>query len=291
MNRKFHPLLLSTTDVGEPFAWKGKKPKTPKAPDYAALAKQQAQQQLMLNRETTQANRVNQFTPYGSLTYTQDANDPDKWTSNVELDPEIQKVLDQYVSGQQQGYGLFQDYLKNINDPSKVNAAPINPGQTAQDAIMARINPAFQTREEDLRTRLMNQGVRPGSEAWDNEFRNFSQARNDAYSQAALQGINLDTQARQNALQEQSLPLNALAAYLGGTQIQNPQFINPAQQSNTQSADLMGAAQAGYGANLNAANAQNAANNNFMSGLFGLGGSILGGPLGGAAGSFLGGLF
>jgi hypothetical protein len=357
MDRKFHPLTRLSGAVDKPYLnGGGKGGDTPDLPDYSKLAQEQAAQQLALNRSTTKANRVDQFTPFGSITYTQgtgtptfdqagydaamaaynkalqgynggggryipglgaltgsnflrtsgsrgampvapDRNafyrtgDPDKWSSNVTLTPELQKIVDQKFSAQQQGYDALQGYLKNIQDNSLVPKAPINPGQTAQDALMARLNPQWQTSEEDLRTRLYNQGVRPGTEAWDNEFRNFSQGKNDAYSQAALYGINLDNQARANALQEQALPMNAIAAYNRGTDIAYPQFTNYAQQANAMAPDLMGAGQASYNGQMNAYNASQAANNNFMSGLFGLGGSILGGPIGGALGSALGGLF
>lgn len=323
----------------------GKGGKTPKAPDYTKLAQQEADNQLAINRSTTMANRVDQFTPFGSLTYQQGGGEPtfdqagydnamrayqqqlqtyqrpqrsvlqnspafssatyhldsgggggslargalpaaptreqfmtgnqDKWSSTMTLDPEIQKVLDQTVSGQQQGYDALQSYLSNIQDSSRIPGAVINPGQTAQQAIMARLNPQFQTQEEDVRTRLYNQGVRPGTEAWDNEYRNFSQAKNDAYSQAALQGINLDIQARDRALQEQSLPMNAINAYLGGTNVMTPQFTDYAQQANAQAPDLMGAAQGQYGAQMNSANAKNAAAANTQSGLFSLAGGAL----------------
>jgi hypothetical protein len=43
----------------------------PPAPDYAAAAEKTAAGNLELARTTTQANRVNTFTPYGSLTYSQ----------------------------------------------------------------------------------------------------------------------------------------------------------------------------------------------------------------------------
>jgi hypothetical protein len=324
----------------------GKGGSTPKAPNYEKLAQQEAQNQLALNRSTTQANRVDQYTPWGSLTYQQgtggqyfdqagydaaqksyetqlnalnnqdsykiahdpwagtgsemwrrsggnaslasanalsspDRNsfyktgNPDQWSSTMTLNPEVQKILDQTLSGQQQGYSELQNYLKNIQDSSRIPGAVVNPGQTAQQAIMARLNPSFQNREEDLRTRLYNQGVRPGTEAWDNEYRNFGQERNDAFSQAALQGISLDEQARARALQEQSLPMNAIQAYLNNTQVQSPQFTDYAQQAQTGAADLMGAAQGTYGAQMNAANAKNAQAAQTTSGLFSLAGLAL----------------
>jgi len=331
----------------------GKGGGSPDSPDYEALAKAQAQSQIEINRQTTQANRPNQYTPWGSVEWTQGTSPrtfdqagydkamqayqqgsgldyfddyhttgganplapywikgssrsgstmtapnredfyrggggTDKWSSTTKLDPELQKILDNEFATKQQGYSELQSYLSNINDPTRVNAAPINPGQTAQDAIMARLNPTLNQREEADRTRLYNQGVRPGTEAWDNEMRNFNNARNDAYSQAALQGINLDTQARQNSLQEQALPLNAINSFLSGSSVPQPTFGNFAQQANAQGPDLLGAAQSNYGNQLSAYNASQASQGNMLGGLMGLAGSFFGGPIGGMAGGALG---
>jgi hypothetical protein len=352
----------------------GKGGDMPDSPDMMALANQQFQNQLKLNRSTTQANRINQYTPWGSIEYfngsmgqpssmgfsdsggysysatpdmpipygttgkpTTANNGPgydydqfrqeatnrgmwlpvngegdsagmnayadalrgmggkgsnkDQWSSVMKLNPELQKILENEWSAKQQGYGALQDYLGNIKSDSLIPRAPINAGMTAQQAIMDRLNPTFNTDEENLRTRLMNQGVRAGSEAWDNEFRNFERRKNDAFSQAALQGISLDNDARARALAEQGLPLNAIQSFLSGQQVQAPNFTPPGQQANTAAPDLMGAAQAQYGNSMNAYNAQQAQGNNFMSGLFGLGGSLLGGPAGGALGGAIGGFF
>lgn len=48
------------------------KDSTPKAPNYEKIAQLEAQGNLDLARYATQANRVNQYTPWGSLTYTND---------------------------------------------------------------------------------------------------------------------------------------------------------------------------------------------------------------------------
>ena len=68
---------------------------------------------------------------------------------------------------------------------------------TATQAIMSRVNPQLNMQEESLRTRLANEGVNPGSEAWNNEMRQFGQQKNDAVTQAGLQGINLGMQQSQ----------------------------------------------------------------------------------------------
>lgn len=47
----------------------GGKGSSPKAPDYEALAREQAKMQQDLLSQQTQANRVNQYTPWGSVTW------------------------------------------------------------------------------------------------------------------------------------------------------------------------------------------------------------------------------
>lgn len=50
----------------------GKGGSAPKTPDYTAAAQATSQGNLDLAKYTTQANRINQYTPWGSLTYTND---------------------------------------------------------------------------------------------------------------------------------------------------------------------------------------------------------------------------
>jgi hypothetical protein len=70
-----------------------------------------------------------------------------------------------------------------------------------------------------------------------------------------------------------NMPLNTLSALRSGSQVQNPTFVNSAQQANTAGADILGAAQMGYNAQMGDFNAKNAAQANFNSGLMGLGGA------------------
>jgi hypothetical protein len=70
--------------------------------------------------------------------------------------------------------------------------------------------------------------------------------------------------------------LDLINSLRSGSQVQNPQFNSYAQQASTQGADLMGAAQNQYGANLDVANAANARQNQIIGGLFSLGGAALG---------------
>ncbi|MBT9158911.1 MAG: hypothetical protein DDT26_00160 [Dehalococcoidia bacterium] len=281
----------------------GKRSSAPPPPDYRAAAQETAAGNLESARLATRANRVDQFTPYGSLTYTDLGND--RWRQDMNLTPQAQQALNQQLDLNQK-YGevanIGFDRARSIfeNPELDVGALPqrgINVGQTAQDAILSRLNPQLSQQEEALRTRLANQGITLGSDAYNREMMAQGQRANDLTMQAALQGINLDQANRSAALQEQAYlqdrPLNLINALRTGNQVQAPQFQQFAQQATTAGPDLLNAANAQYGAAVDAANARNAQTSGMMSGLLGLGLGVAGLPVAGGSlgGNFLGGLF
>ncbi len=247
----------------------GGKSSQPNSPDYGAAAE-----------ATANANRVNYQTPYGGLNYSQGPNG--QWTGTVSLSPEQQQLQRQQnqtslnLAGlQDQASGRVAQTMSQPMDQSTLPQAPVNAGQTGQQAVMNRLQPQFDRDENAMRSRLANQGIMQGSEAYNNELDTFNRGKNDAYSQAALQGINLDTQGRQNALQEQSYfrsqPLNELNALRTGSQVTGPTFQGIPQ---TQGANYLAAAQLQGNDNLAGYNAGQASNNNMMSGLFGIGSQL-----------------
>jgi hypothetical protein len=301
------------------------------------------------------------------------------------------------IAGAPQAGNLAQGF-----DESQVARAPINAGQTAQQAIMSRLQPQIERNRTSRETQLLNQGLRPGGEAYTNAQTDLGQQENDLYTQAVLQGLGLDLQANQQgfgqaatrgqfgneaiqnqfgmglagqqagnqaqqqgfnqqvqggqfgneaqlasfgadiqnqqqanaaaqqrlqtalagqqgynqtqqqvfnqglqsaqfgntaqqqalaqALQMRSLPINEISALLSGSQVQQPQ-MQPFAQATGAPAPLFQGAQLQDQYNQNLYNQQVAQRNSGMSGLFGLGGALLGGPLGGMIGTGLGKLF
>lgn len=238
------------------------KSSAPSAPDTVGAARETAESQLQVSREATAANRVNQSGPWGSLQYTQggtDAYGNPTYTAVQTLPENIQAALPSLTGNVAQNIG------QQI-DTSKLPELQINPGQTAQDAIMARLTPQFERRQQQLETQLANQGIAPGTEAWKNAQYDLNTARTDAETQAALQGINVGQSARQQALQELSFlkndPLNTMQALKSGTQL-TPFSGTP--QATTPGADILGAQQAQYATQVGANNAQNAQTNQLLS--------------------------
>ena len=104
------------------------------------------------------------------------------------------------ISGYGQAGGVNAGQYGNLQsglDLSGVAKMPVNAGVTGQQAIMSRLQPQIDQQAAATTQQLANQGITPGSEAYNNAMRTQGQQQNDLYTQAALQGIGLDTSANQ----------------------------------------------------------------------------------------------
>ena len=265
----------------------GKSASAPPPPDYTGAAQATAQGNLEAARANIAANRVNQYTPYGSLEYQQSGQDPygnPMWSATQSLAPEQQKLLDiqnqlSIGTGQlgQQGLGYVQNMISKPFDTSSLPTTGLNAGQSYQDAYMQRLQPQIEQGREALSTQLANSGIPVGSEAYKRAMMAQGQKENDLLATATTQGFNTGLAANQQGFNQlayqRNEPINTLNAVRSGAQVQSPSFVNSAQQANTAGPDILGATQMGYNAQLGAANAQNAANNQMTQGLFSLGGA------------------
>jgi hypothetical protein len=179
----------------------------------------------------------------------------------------------------------------------------------ANQLLMQRLQPQIERQQEALDVKLANQGIPIGSEAYTRAKQDLAMQQNDLLNQSQLSGLsagntlfqqgmqgaqfgnqaqqqllnnllanaNLGNLAQQQqfnqALTQYNMPLNTLSALRTGAQVQNPSFINAPQQATTSGADILGAAQMGYNAQMGDFNAQQAAQSNFNQGLMGLAGA------------------
>jgi hypothetical protein len=257
------------------------KSSAPATPDYTGAAQATAAGNIDAARVATAANRVDYSTPYGTLNYSQDPTNQDKWSANVSLSPDQQKLLDQQS---QTSIGLA-DLQNNATDrvaQSQANPFDYGSVQDVQDqaynTLTSRLDPQWNQRQASTETQLANQGIAHGTEAYTNAMRDFSNGRNDAYQQANIAAINTSPQTMQLATALRNQPLNELNAIRTGSQVTNPTFNNVPQQATTAGPDLLGAANASYQGQLGATNASNAASAGTFGGLMGLGGAALGAP-------------
>lgn len=282
----------------------GKNTSAPPAPNGQQLAQQQAQ----ANAETaiTQAylNNVNQKTPYGTLRYDVTGNqnvggrDVPTFTASQDLSPEGQRLLNTQMSINQGTADLANRYVQRIGDatakPFSYDGMPAAPTYdeatrtAARDRIVARQEPVLARQEDALRTRLANQGLVPGSEAYTNAMRDFNTGRNDYYLGADAQAGNeagmifgLQGASRDRAINEaamlRSQPINEVSALMGtGTGVQNPSFVNT-PQTQVAPTDTITPQLASYQGQMNAWQQGQQNNNALMGSIFGLAGAGLGG--------------
>ena len=283
-------------------------PSPPPAPDYIGAAQAQGVANVEAARATAKLSNPNVYSPYGNQTVTYEGDIP---TVTQTLSPESQQVLNAQNATKlgladlsQQGLTTAQKVMgtpfqfggpsvQTSLDTSQIAKMPVNAGTTGQEAIMSRLEPSLAKNRVSTETQLINQGLRPGSEAYDNAIKLLGQQENDARTQAVMQGLNLDIgsnaqgfnqavqsgqfgntaqqQALAQAISGRQMPLNEITALMSGSQIQNPQFgaYQPASVAATPIANAT--AQTGqynqniYNQQVGSANAQNA-------GLFSFGG-------------------
>ena len=295
----------------------GKKtPAAPATPDYRGAAVEQGAANLEAARATARLSNPNTYTPYGTQLVSYDGDIP---TIRQTLTPTAQKTLEAQqgvelslanlgAKGANTASGVLDKPFSfggpNVQtslDLSGIAKMPVNAGMTGQEAIMSRLNPSLARQRTTTETNLINQGLRPGSEAYDNAIRSLGEQETDARTQAVLQGLNLDIGANQQgfgqqleagkfgntaqqqalaeAIQLRQLPLNEITALMSGSQIQNPQF-GAYSGATVQPAPLFAGTQAQGQFDANKYNQEVSQANAQTAGMYSLGGAALGAPPG-----------
>ena len=258
--------------------------KTPKAPDPVATANAQA----AANKDTAvfnaALNRINQYTPYGNSIYAtngKDENGVPIYSQTTTLAPEQQKLLDLQNQQDLALGNTSNSYLNQINQsantPFSYGGIAKIPGsedlnayrQQVTNDIYTRLQPQFERDQKSLDAKLANQGIMQGSEAYNNDYNLFNQAKNDALVQADLQSgqqmqqlFNMGLQNRQQGIdeynQQRQAPVNEFNALRGQAQIQSPTFSAIPQVGAT-APDIQGAINNAYNVKASGANSRNAA--------------------------------
>lgn len=276
-NALHDPLWFTPPDGSSRTLWKDS-PAQPATPDYTGAAQATASGNLAAAQQAQQANMVNQSTPYGSLTYSQDPTSRfganPSYSSQINLSPTGQALLD---ANNQSSLGLAglqsgaeQRVAQTMGQPMDQSSVQATADQAYKN-YTARLDPQWQHQQDMTETQLRNQGLVPGSEAYDNAMRDFNNAKNDAYTQANTAAINTMPQTYQLASAQYNQPLNALNAIRSGSQVTNPQFGSTPNQQTTTGANLLGAATQTGQYNQGLYNAGVGQANSFNSGLMGLG--------------------
>jgi hypothetical protein len=228
-------------------------------------------------------NMVDQDTPYGSVDYSiqgyeHNPNGPDipNYKATTRLSANEQRNQDQ-----QWEFDNLTNQL-GINQTKKLTGlmdSPVNLSNEATESRLMelgrkRLDPMMQERKAALESKLYNQGVMPGTEAYAREMRASGEQENDAYNQLLLSGRG---QSVQEALTARNQPINEITALMSGGQVSQPNFIN-SPQTNVAGTDIAGLTMDAYKygplAQYQASQANKQA---MMGGMFSLGSAAMGG--------------
>lgn len=247
---------------------------TPKPPDPVATAQAQAG----MNRDTATdqqlLNMTNQVNPWGSVNYNQTGTNSyvdsqgktitlPQFTQTTTLTPEQQDIFNKSQAAQGSLAGIAEDQSAKmrelLNTPFEFNNSDAE--QWAYDLASPRILQQQGQNETDLRTKLINSGIRPGTQAWNSEMGRLTNANTDQLNQLALTGR---SQAFSEALAQRNQPINEITALMSGSQVSNPaQMSGATPQTGVGGVDYTGLVNQKYQAELANSQAQ-------MGGLFGL---------------------
>lgn len=282
-------------------------PKAPKAPDPKVTAAADQNNNINTAIAQTAMNNVNEYSPYGTVTYdvtgterVKDATgnwiDIPTYSRTTELSDAEQQKLDlqnqlSFQAGDiaNQQLDQLQGALSTPLNYDGIPEAPDGDSEYYRGLLYERLNPQIERDRNRLDTQLANQGITPGTEAYkraiEQSERNINDARIGAElasGQYADQEIARQLGLRNQAIQERSAlrsqPINEISALMSQSQVNTPQFQS-FRSGNIQPTDVGGLINNNYNQQL--ANYQNQLNqqNAMFGGLFGLGGKLIGGGL------------
>lgn len=262
----------------------------PEAPDPYKLAEAQKGTNIATANATTGLARPDIIGPSGSQTWTmREGADPKNpkpgdWIQTNSLSPELQSQLTQRNALSGQVLSGLQTPMDFGNLPARGEAPQSQGVNNVADALYhkqtAMLDPQFKNQDDELASRLANQGITQGSEAYNRAME--EQARNKEYSYGQARDASIlaggaeDTRqfnqslatgnfmndsrvkALAEAITRRQLPLNELNSFLSGSQMQMPNFQAPGGNGTVGGVDLGGMVNNAYNQNLAQTNAQNA---------------------------------
>ena len=263
----------------------GKSSKAPPPPD----PKETSAASTSTNVGTAIANamlgNVDQITPDGTLSYDQtgtyDWRDPytgrtyniPTFTATQTLSDDQQAIADQSNAAELNLATLANDQSSFLQDymAQPIDLSSENVDRYINDRYFDDFADDWTKQQSDLESRLANQGIKLGSDAYERALEEFSQRRSDARDN--LYG-NMYGLAQNTIAAERNQPINEITALLSGSQVDRPNFVN-ANMPTIPTTDVAGLINTNYNQRLNQWQQQQAQRQNLLGGLFGLGAGII----------------
>ncbi len=198
--------------------------KAPAPPDPYKVADAQSKANIKTAQEQARLAMTGQTSDFGSISYERDPSSPSGYRAVQTLSPEDQALLGQQRDLRANLGDVTNTSLNNVSgaigQPFDLSAAR---GREISDIQQTFLDPQWEQQRAALESRLLNQGIRPGSEQYENMMRQFGQQRDDAYNKMFLDAFNVANNA---ALTERNLPLQDYATLMGTMSPVSQQYPN-----------------------------------------------------------------
>jgi hypothetical protein len=195
----------------------------PKAPDPVATSNAQQQYNLTAATNQNKINSYDQSNPYSSVNYVADPSSPSGYRIEQSLNPTQQGLLNTYTGNQGKLGQTAQDIFGTAGNLAKNSASMYSTPfdlNSASGAVASRLNdwnarylhPIFDQQSSNLEAQLRNQGLTPGSEAYNNAKNLLARNQGDVTTDYLTKN---QGQAFNQALTEYGLPLQTLEGLTG----------------------------------------------------------------------------
>jgi len=258
-------------------------PSPPAIANPSSVASTQTELNTTSGEQSQQGSMVNQYNPYGSLTYTQtgtSSNGTPLYSANESLSaPQQAELTAQETTGAtagNQAANLLQGANYGSTNPSTVIGNATS-GTTEQEMAQepAYLQPTFKQQTDQLDAQLQNEGFNPGTPGYQQAMNGLLQSQNQTTTGFLA---SIEPQMYSQAVQNYELPAELSGSLYG---LDNPTNLT-ADLTSTPGLSISPANYEGDVATSEAAAQQTYQDQlqqqqAMMSGLFGIGSSVLGG--------------
>lgn len=205
----------------------------PTPPDPNTVASTQTNYNTAAAKTQNQVNSYDQSGPLGNVSYVADSNSPSGYSIQTSAGATGQPLINSATNLANASAGMY-------SSPYDLNAASQNTAKTLNSWQQAYNAPIFGQQQSNLDAQLRNQGLSPGSEAWNNAQNLLARNQGDVTNQYLTQN---QGQAFNQALTAYQTPLQTISGLL---QTGAPQGFQGTPNAQVQPANYAGAAQNAY---------------------------------------------
>ncbi len=218
----------------------------PTPPDPTQTANAQQGYNLQAGQTQNQINSYGQSNPYGNMNYVADPSSPSGYRINTSLSAPLQSIFNTQtgtIGNLAQNTAGMYSHAPNFQalDPSQIAGTLNSWSQKYQQ-------PLFDQQSSNLEAQLRNQGLAPGTTAYDNAKNLLARNQGDVTNQYLTSNLGNALQAQQQNFGQQvtnyQTPLQTMGA-LEGTIPGNPTFAQ-SPTAQIQPANYAGIAEQNY---------------------------------------------